>query len=291
MSIDSTIAVRQRRAWATTQDVIVNVRKATWSRVAFAIVMATLSLVVLPWKYAALWVAFVVKLGWRCAWRWKILLVLPAAARSEREGEVWLAVVNFVGGAAHALPLPGVVIGAPLNGAGDRLVQFPPTTSSSISAPCVLLASCVAPLAVCAIIAPFATGGAQSCRRRGAWRRSRFSSSPPACSLRPSPLARQPCPLTSRADAEQANAARSQFLATMSHELRTPLNAVIGYAELIEEDTAETAVREDAGKIRGSARQLLSVIDTILDIQYPEAASSRCTPEAGANFCGAGGIA
>jgi len=74
---------------------------------------------------------------------------------------------------------------------------------------------------------------------------------------------------TARALAEQANTAKSQFLATMSHELRTPLNAIIGYAELIEEDV-EGPAREDAGKIRASARQLLSVINIILDVSKLE---------------------
>jgi PAS domain S-box-containing protein len=77
-----------------------------------------------------------------------------------------------------------------------------------------------------------------------------------------------------RAAAEEANVAKSQFLANMSHELRTPLNAVIGYAELLEEDllTLETATgHDDVRRIQTAARQLLSLINEILDLSKIEA--------------------
>ena len=81
-----------------------------------------------------------------------------------------------------------------------------------------------------------------------------------------------------RMEAEQANAAKSKFLATMSHELRTPLNSVIGYAELIEEE-GEGANADDARKIRASARQLLGVIDVILDISKLESGAIQLDPD------------
>jgi len=77
-----------------------------------------------------------------------------------------------------------------------------------------------------------------------------------------------------RAEAEEANRAKSEFLAVMTHELRTPLNAVIGYAELINEDLAAEGrgdLAEDAARITASARHLLGLIDQILNMSSIDA--------------------
>lgn len=74
--------------------------------------------------------------------------------------------------------------------------------------------------------------------------------------------------------AMQSSRAKSTFLATMSHELRTPLTAVIGYGELIQEETDEAFEYEgEVASIVGSARLLLEIIDDVLDLSKVEAGS------------------
>ncbi|WP_129676763.1 CHASE4 domain-containing protein [Candidatus Chloroploca sp. Khr17] len=77
-----------------------------------------------------------------------------------------------------------------------------------------------------------------------------------------------------RDDAEAANRAKSQFLATMSHELRTPLTAIIGYTELLMRSLKETApaeVMHDLGRIKSAGKQLQILIDDVLDLAKIEA--------------------
>jgi signal transduction histidine kinase/CheY-like chemotaxis protein len=77
-----------------------------------------------------------------------------------------------------------------------------------------------------------------------------------------------------RATAEEANRAKSQFLANMSHELRTPLNAIIGYSEMLQEEAADLGqanLSPDLEKINTAGRQLLALINDILDLSKIEA--------------------
>ena len=66
--------------------------------------------------------------------------------------------------------------------------------------------------------------------------------------------------------AEEANQAKSRFLAIMSHEFRTPLNAVIGLSELLGRDERHEDRREMLGTIRTAAGALLGLVDAVLDV-------------------------
>ncbi|MFI5228180.1 MAG: sensor histidine kinase [Gemmatimonadales bacterium] len=71
-----------------------------------------------------------------------------------------------------------------------------------------------------------------------------------------------------RAEAEEANKAKLEFLAMMSHELRTPLNAIGGYVELLEMELRgpiNDAQRDDLERIQRSQRHLLSLINGVLN--------------------------
>jgi len=73
---------------------------------------------------------------------------------------------------------------------------------------------------------------------------------------------------------EAANQTKSMFLANMSHELRTPLNAIVGYSEMLHEEATEQGLESfavDLNKIHSSGRQLLGLINDILDLSKIEA--------------------
>lgn len=257
-------------------DVADAIRKGTWPRVSFAVFLAVGASIILSPLIAALWCGFMI------AWEFGIRIwledhvFLPIATRSQKNGFTALAAIHWVGAIAYmvfpaATWMTGDALGMVLatawvSGAANHAFVY-------FSSERGLLLSSVVPILACAVGAPLLTHGFTST--------AIFGVMAMLCLLTAAGLFGYDRRLllgvlaknfAARVAAEQANTAKSQFLATMSHELRTPLNAVIGYAELIEEEmaSARAEVADDARKIHGSARQLLSVIDVILDLSKLE---------------------
>lgn len=83
-----------------------------------------------------------------------------------------------------------------------------------------------------------------------------------------------------RERAEQANRAKSTFLATMSHEIRTPVSAIIGLLELTVKTNQSEKDKEDTIRVAWeSARNLMGLIGDILDMARIESGRLELTPE------------
>ncbi|MCA3563070.1 MAG: HAMP domain-containing histidine kinase [Methylocystis sp.] len=87
-----------------------------------------------------------------------------------------------------------------------------------------------------------------------------------------------------RRRAEEANLAKSLFLATMSHELRTPLNAILGFSEVMKSELfgphSIEQYKEYSTDIHSSGEHLLNIINEILDLSRIEAGRYELQEEA-----------
>jgi signal transduction histidine kinase len=82
--------------------------------------------------------------------------------------------------------------------------------------------------------------------------------------------------------AEAASQAKTTFLANMSHELRTPLTSVLGYTELLQERAAKYGYDDfipDLEKIRSAGKELVTMINEVLDLSKIEAGKIILSPQ------------
>ena len=78
--------------------------------------------------------------------------------------------------------------------------------------------------------------------------------------------------------ADNANKAKTDFLASMSHEIRTPINAVLGMDEMILRESTESTIKEYALDIQAAGRTLLTIINDILDLNKIESGKMEIVP-------------
>lgn len=81
-----------------------------------------------------------------------------------------------------------------------------------------------------------------------------------------------------RDEAQTANRSKSRFLASMSHEIRTPMNGILGMAKLLSDENLNKQQLTYVEAIDSSARNLLSIIDEILDFTKLEAGKIKLAP-------------
>ena len=84
--------------------------------------------------------------------------------------------------------------------------------------------------------------------------------------------------MAARAEAERANRAKSDFLATMSHELRTPLNAILGFSQVLEGTLTDPQQRTQVRYMRETGETLTRILNDVLDVAKIESGKFDLDP-------------
>ena len=253
--------------------------RGVWTRLAFSAFVAATACSVISWRVVGAWLSAVLV--------WELFLrpalerrAVPASADDTSEQSLLrLASVHALGATLYAIIsvlgfLSQTTLGAQIAMgwiAGAAIHSF---VYFSNRRP-LLLANLSAPI-VAALVTPSVAAGALT------WHAALstlltlalVASAAVFATDRNALLVNLSKQIDARRAAEEANAAKTQFLKTISHELRTPLNAVIGYSELLEEELSEMGAhrqREDASQIRLAGKNLLTLINDILQLSQHQA--------------------
>ncbi len=84
--------------------------------------------------------------------------------------------------------------------------------------------------------------------------------------------------MAARSEAERANRAKGDFLATMSHELRTPLNAILGFSQVLEGSLTDPAQRTQVRYMRETGETLTRILNDVLDVAKIESGKFDLDP-------------
>lgn len=254
-------------------------RRGVWSRLAFSTLVGAIACTVISWKLVGGWLGTVIVwefLVRRALERW----TAPASREDKSEKSLRrLAAVHAIGAAIYASIaalgfLSQTTIGAELamgwiaGAAIHTFVYFSNRRS-------LLFANLAAP-ALVGLAMPAIAAGAPTVEAllSTLLTLTLVASASVFATDRNALLAHLASQINARRAAEEANAAKTQFLKTISHELRTPLNAVIGYSELLQEELSEFGAerqRLDAGHINHAGKQLLGLINDMLQLSQQEA--------------------
>jgi signal transduction histidine kinase len=248
-------------------EVVALIQKGAWARVGFSAASALIASAVLSLAWAALWLAATAI--WEFAVRPMAERAFVLRSRDKSQQFTWLAAIHLCGASLYtalavaawltATPIGMVLATAWVSASANHVFVY-------FSSNRLLLAANLAPVLACTLLAPFAAQGFTLTAALGALvmvglvagagmfgydRRVLLQT-----------LSKQEA---ARTAAEQANAFKSHFLASMGHELRVPLSSVIGYAELIAEES-DGAHAADATKITDAARRMLGLVNVVVDM-------------------------
>jgi signal transduction histidine kinase len=246
-------------------------QRGLWARLGFSAFVGAIACAVVSWPALALWFAGVLLwegVGRRPLERWAEPLhgddrtehALRKLALVHASGALIYAALPVLAYLSHTTLGAQIAMGWIAGAAIHAFVYFS-------NRRLLLIANLAAPVAA-AVAAPMLAAGGLDWQAMlgGLVTLTLLAASAVFATDRNALLERLSAQISARRAEEHASALRAEILASMTHALRTPLNSVIGYAEMLEEDLAESGEaqqRIDAAEIAAASRRLLVLINDI----------------------------